>query len=166
MDYLPELGSHVLTLRRYGGPLSFWEKLKRGGGGSGKVVYETGVPEFDRYRVSSPEEEIFVTLEHLQAGVVMWMQKHLRVAGLAFSLDELTELTLALDTRAVFPPGLPLREAARKKTYPAYLFIRLDNGTQIRLRVIKAHFRQVFKFLTAEPLGHHLEVIRYERADF
>ena len=158
MDYLPELEKHVLTLRRYGGPLSLAEKRKRGGGGSGKLVYVSGVPGFDQYRNSSSEETIFVTMEQLQAGVVVWMQKHLRVAGFVFSLDELDRIELALQFSDTNAPAIALEEAARKRRFPAHLYIHLNDGTTLHFRVLKAHFRQVYDFLAIAPLQHYLQV--------
>ena len=161
MDYLPELEKHVLTLRRYGGPLSMAEKMKRGGGGSGKLVYVAGVPGFDQYRNSSAQEEIFVTMEQLQAGVVVWMQKHLRVAGFVFSLEELARFELALQFSDESAPAIPLEAAARKQRFPAHLYIHLKDADQtvLHFRVLKAHFRQVHAFLTNAPLQHYLEIV-------
>ena len=160
MDYLPELEKHVLTLRRYGGPLTLQEKMKRGGGGSGKLVYVSGVPGFDQYRQSSAQEEIFVTLEQLQAGVVVWMQKHLRVAGVVFSLDELDRFELALQYPDSGAPAIPLEEAVQKRRFPAHLYIYLKDGTTFHFRVLKAHFRRVHTFLHTDPLGHYLVLTR------
>ena len=156
MDFLPELEKHVLTLRRYGGPLTLAEKRKRGGGGSGKLVYVSGVPGFDNYRNSSAQEEIFVTLEQLQAGVVIWMQKHLRVAGVVFAHDELDRLELALQFSDKKAPDESLEVAVTKRRFPAHLRIHLKDGTVFHLRVLKAHFRRVYAFLSSEPLRHYL----------
>lgn len=160
MDYLPELEKHVLTLRRYGGPLSMAEKMKRGGGGSGKLVYVSGVEGFDNYRNSSSEEEIFVTMEQLQAGVVVWMQKHLRVAGFVFSLGEIDRLELALQYSDENAPATALEEAAAQRRFPAHLYIHLKDtdATVLHFRVLKAHFRRAYAFLSAEPLEHYLVV--------
>lgn len=81
-------------LRHFGGQYSFLEKIKMKGTGSPKIIYESGIEEFDKLKRNITGEIGFVNFEILKNGLILRLNVNQRFSCIGIKLDELNEINL------------------------------------------------------------------------
>jgi len=78
----------------FGGQFSFWEKVKRKGIGSPKLIYEAGVEGFDKINRSIQGEIGFVNFELLKNGLILRLNVNQRHSCLGVKLSDVKAINL------------------------------------------------------------------------
>lgn len=81
-------------LAYFGGAYTFWEKIRRRGVGSSKVIYERGIPAFDEVDRGLANKLGFVNFELLKNGLILRLNQNQRIACVGIRLSELTRIDL------------------------------------------------------------------------
>jgi len=81
-------------LNYYGGQYSLWEKIKKNGTGSPKVVYESGIEAFDKLKRNVSGEIGFASFELLKNGLILRLNLNQRLSCIGIRLDDIQEIKL------------------------------------------------------------------------
>ena len=76
----------------FGGPYSFWEKLKMKGIGSPKMVYDSGIEEFDEEDTGVGGEVSFVSMEVLKNGLIIRLNRNNRHRSVGIRLTDIEKI--------------------------------------------------------------------------
>ncbi|MCB0515683.1 MAG: hypothetical protein R2798_03730 [Chitinophagales bacterium] len=78
----------------FGGKFSIWEKVRKKGIGSPKIIYDSGIAEFDKLKRNVEGEISFVNFELLKNGLILRLNLNQRFSCVGIKLDELIEINL------------------------------------------------------------------------
>lgn len=78
----------------FGGQFSFWEKIKKKGIGSPKLIYEAGVEEFNKINRGIQGEIGFVNFELLKNGLILRLNVNQRHSCLGVRLSDVKAINL------------------------------------------------------------------------
>ena len=78
----------------FGGEYTSWEKVKNGGIGSTKLIYDSGLKEFDKLSRNLPGEIGFVNFELLKNGLVLRLNINQRLCCMGVRLCEINRIDL------------------------------------------------------------------------
>lgn len=81
-------------IKYFGGKYSFWENLRTGGIGSTKIIYDSGIEEFDKLKRNITGEIGFVNFELLKNGLILRLNINQRFCCLGMKLSELEAINL------------------------------------------------------------------------
>lgn len=84
----------IHDLHYFGGKYSLLERIKKKGIGSPKIIYESGINEFDELKRNIAGEISFVNFELLKNGLILRLNLNRRHAYIGIKLDELTTINL------------------------------------------------------------------------
>ena len=87
-------------LRKYGGKFGFFEKIKMGGVGSVKIVYHSGLTEFDELREEPGNDLCYINFEFLKKGLLGRVNKGQKLIGVIMHFDEVEKILLSKNTIA------------------------------------------------------------------
>ena len=82
-------------LRKYGGKFSFFEKIKMGGVGSPKIVYQSGFKEIDELKEDVGSDLCYINFEFLKKGLLGRINKGQKLIGIIMHFDEIEEIHLS-----------------------------------------------------------------------
>ncbi len=82
------------NLTSLGGVYPFPERLLRGGTGSPRLIYWSGLPEFDAARRGEREDIGFVSVEELRGGMVLRLNINQRITCVGTSNDRIESIRL------------------------------------------------------------------------
>ena len=85
-------------LIHFGGAYSFWDKLKLGGTGSPKVVYESGLEAFDAQKRHTSGEIGFINFEIMKDGLILRLNMNQRLFSVGFKLSEIEKINFTAFT--------------------------------------------------------------------
>ena len=94
-------------LRKYGGKFSFFEKIKMGGVGSPKIVYQSGFKEIDELKEDVGSDLCYINFEFLKKGLLGRINKGQKLIGIIMHFDEIEKIVLSQN---------PLEESNEKAT--------------------------------------------------
>ncbi len=78
----------------FGGEYIFFEKVKRSGIGSGKVIYKSGIPEFDAIARGVENELGFVNFELLKNGLIIRLNQNQRIKCVGIKITDVRAINL------------------------------------------------------------------------
>ncbi len=81
-------------LKIFGGAYSFFEKLKKKGIGSPKIIYQSGIAEFDNLKRNVEGETGFVNFELLKNGLILRLNISQRTSCIGMKLNEVEQINL------------------------------------------------------------------------
>lgn len=94
IDPYTPLFTYQKIIKKYGGAYSFFGKLKIGGVGSPKVIYRSGIPEFDIIHYSDDLEKSMTNFELLKGGLIIRINKKQKLAVAIERLSILEKIVL------------------------------------------------------------------------
>jgi hypothetical protein len=160
-------------IRYFGGEYSFWEKVKKRGVGSPKIIYESGIEEFDNLKRNVEGEIGFVNFELLKNGLILRLNLNQRFGWIGMKIDELKEINLIgyrikikqrrlgkIETKIVHRGELELIE--KNETLKFNVIVREFNG--IKRYFERSELKTKFKFsISTKPpekdYGYLLEIL-------
>jgi hypothetical protein len=133
----------------FGGEFSFLEKIKMGGTGSTKVIYESGITAFDQLGQVAENELSFVNFELLKNGLLMRLNRNQQIRCVGIRLDDIQTIELLAFRIEVIKNkwGKTVKEIV----YRGELAIHSTDGEQINLQVITQQFKSLLRFLKRKP---------------
>ena len=139
----------------FGGSFSLWEKLKMKGIGSPKMVYESGIEEFDEEDTGVGGEVSFVSMEVLKNGLIIRLNRNNRHRSVGIRLTDLEKIKL---TAIRIKRLLSRKEDGNTKiVHRGELEIRDIHQHEFRFQVMVAEFKLVLEFFHKPPFGHLFE---------
>jgi hypothetical protein len=84
----------IRDIKYFGGKYSLLERIKKKGIGSPKIIYESGIDEFDRLNRNVAGEIGFVNFELLKNGLILRMNLNRKYGYIGIRLHELTAINL------------------------------------------------------------------------
>lgn len=81
-------------IKYFGGQYSFWDKVRKRGIGSAKIIYDSGIEEFDKLKRNITGEIGFVNFELLKNGLILRLNITQRFSCIGIKLDEIKEINL------------------------------------------------------------------------
>ena len=75
-------------IKYFGGQYSFWEKIRKRGIGSTKIIYDSGIGEFDNLKRNITGEIGFVNFELLKNGLILRLNVTQRFSCIGMKLKE------------------------------------------------------------------------------
>ena len=135
----------------FGGEYGFWAKLRQGGVGSAKLIYEAGIPTFDATDRGVENEVCFVTFELLRNGLVLRLNRNQRLRCVGIRLTELKYIDLVGYPIQIQPQGLSRRET--KIVHQGELELTGRNGQRSRFSVITQNFAEVLAYFRRKELA-------------
>ncbi|PHN07472.1 hypothetical protein [Flavilitoribacter nigricans] len=137
----------------FGGEYSFTEKLRKFGTGSPKLIYESGISEFDQLDRGSASELGFVNLELLKNGLLFWFNQNQRIKCVGIKLTEIQAINLV-----AFRIELKYRrqygKTIKRIVYRGELEILDTTRDKIIMNVIVQNFKGILKFFQKEPFDN------------
>jgi len=83
------------VLRKYGGKYRFFEKIKMGGAGSPKIVYQSGFSEIDDLKEDVGNDLCYINFELLKKGLLGRVNKGQKLIGVIMHFDEIEKIHLS-----------------------------------------------------------------------
>ena len=84
-------------LRKYGGKYRFFEKIKMGGVGSPKIVYQSGLTEIDELKEDVGSDLCYINFEFLKKGLLGRINKGQKLIGVIMHFDEIENIYLSIN---------------------------------------------------------------------
>lgn len=131
----------------FGGEYSLWEKLKKKGIGSAKIIYAEGIEEFDKLSRNIEGEISFVSFEILKNGLILRLNRNQRVECVGLKLDQLETIDLV-----GYRIDIVFRDGSKKKVHRGELEIKALNGEVSNFSVIAREFKALVEFFQREEL--------------
>jgi len=85
------------VLRKYGGKFGFFEKIKMGGAGSPKIIYQSGFLEIDELKEDVGSDLCYINFEFLKNGLLGRVNKGQKLIGVIMHLDEIEKINLSIN---------------------------------------------------------------------
>ena len=85
------------VLRKYGGKYRFFEKIKMGGVGSSKIVYQSGFSEIDALMNDVGSDLCYINFEYLKKGILGRVNKGQKLIGVIMHFDEIEKIHLSIN---------------------------------------------------------------------
>lgn len=127
------------------GQYSFKERIKRRGVGSSKVVYESGIKEFDSLSRGLVTETAFASFELQKNGVIVRMNINQRLSCVGIRSEEIELINLV-----AYRVKINRRMSFRRKAeivHRGELELMLSNET-LKFTVRELEFRDILKYFT------------------
>ena len=132
----------------YGGEYSFLEKIKIGGVGSSKIVYESGIDEFDKFERGVENEVSYVNFELLKNGLIFRLNRNQRVKCLGIRLTEIRSISL-------IAYRIEIKEKYQKRiVHNGKLEIIDSEGNTKGFRVLTREFKETVNFFQRKELAN------------
>lgn len=140
-------GLHKREIKYYGGEYSFFEKIKKGGIGSSKIVYESGISEFDKLDRGVENELSYVNFELLQNGLIFRLNRNQRIKCLGIKLNEIKSISLIAYRIEI------KKRNRRKMVHRGDLEIVDIEGNAKQFRVLTREFKETVNFFQRKELA-------------
>lgn len=137
------------------GQYSFRERIKRRGIGSPKVVYESGIKEFDSLNRGLVSETAFASFELQNNGLIVRMNINQRLSCIGIRTEEIEQINLVA-YRVNIRQKIALRRKI-KTIHRGELEIILINET-LKFAVRELEFRDILKYFSEADFN---EIFRY-----
>jgi len=85
------------VLRKYGGKFGFFEKIKMGGVGSPKIVYQSGFSEIDELKEDVGSDLCYINFEFLKKGLLGRINKGQKLIGVIMHFSEIEKIILSIN---------------------------------------------------------------------
>lgn len=128
----------------FGGEFSLLDRIRLGGVGSPKMVYENGLAYFDELPAQIVGETPFLNVELLRKGLILRLNHGQRLRAVGVLLSDLTEI--AVDD---FNIGLQYwrYDAEQNKLIRRVLFtMTTDSGERVQCRVLHSEVQRLVRF--------------------
>lgn len=132
----------------FGGRFSLWENLKRGGVGSPKIIYQSGIEEFDKIKRNVEGEIGFVNFELMKNGLILRLNINQRMRCVGLRLDEIEAINLVAYRIAVTGIG----KNKSKNIFRGELEL-LDSGNSMKFLVHERDFKGLKNFFQKDELA-------------
>ncbi len=132
----------------FGGEYSLWEKLKKKGVGSAKIIYDKGIPEFDKLSRNVEGEISFVSFEILKNGLILRLNRNQRVECVGLKLDELEAINLV-----GYRIDIIMRDGSINRVHRGELEIKVINGDTANFAIIAREFKTLIEFFRREEFA-------------
>ena len=139
-------------LARLGGAYSFYIRLWRGGVGSPRMIYLSGIPAFDRLRRDVDGELAFVTWEELQEGWLLRLNINQRLACVGIRKADLA----FVDLQAV--RMLVGRGQNRRIVHRGTLTLSVRDGQEVQLQLPFRQYASMQRYLSKSSLSSRLRI--------
>ena len=155
LEVLPTDAGGMLSARSlaaYGGPYSLYIRLWRGGMGSPRMIYRSGIPAFDRAQRGIAGEVAFLTLEELTGGLVFRLNINQRIHCVGIHKRDI-DLVQLLAQR--------VRVRVKYRTHIVHrgeLSLHLRDGSTVTLQIIVREFKSINRYLAKSGLQDRLTV--------
>jgi hypothetical protein len=131
----------------YGGEYSFFEKIKNGGIGSSKIIYESGINEFDKLHRGVENEVSYVNFELLKNGLIFRLNRNQRVKCLGIRLNDIESISL-------IAYSIELKEKYRKRIVHRGELDIIDKERNLKgFRVLTREFKEIVNFFQRKELA-------------
>lgn len=140
----------------YGGQYSFFDKIKLGGIGSQKIVYESGLQVFEEAEIVAYNEVVFFTMELLKNGLILYFNKRNANRAAGLKLDQLKKVNLTIS-------DIPLsfnqfgKKSEKIIQRGLFKFEEMDN-TSIDFSVFAQNLNKTISFFSKKPLVDKFEL--------
>lgn len=134
----------------FGGTYSLWERLKMGGTGSSKIVYESGIDHFDQLDRGIANELGFVSFEILKNGLILRLNRNQRLRCVGVRLSELEQIRLV-----AFRIELRYRRFNGYRTkivHRGELELLEVDGTSSRFSIFTQNFESLLQYFNRKEL--------------
>lgn len=120
----------------FGGKFSFLERIKIGGIGSAKVIYQSGLDYFDELNQHIENEISFANFELLKNGLLIRLNRNQRLRYVGYQLNEVLSVSLV---------GTLIGEE-NKQSYAGQLRLNMLEGEQLQFRIQSNYFYNIKSF--------------------
>jgi hypothetical protein len=134
-------------IRYLGGKYSLLERIKKGGIGSTKVLYESGIQAFDALDNGVANESSFVNFELMRNGLVFRLNRTQRLRCLGIRLSDIEAIHLIAYRIEIKVRG------AKKIVHRGELEIVDREGESSSFRVVARNFKGILKFFGKEEFA-------------
>jgi len=132
----------------FGGEYSLWEKLKKKGVGSAKIIYDQGITEFDKLGRNIEGEISFVSFEILKNGLILRLNRNQRIECVGVQLNQLAAINLV-----GYRIDIVFRDGSIKRVHRGELEIKAISGATSSFSVITREFKTLVSFFQKEELS-------------
>lgn len=133
----------------FGGAYSLWEKLKRKGVGSAKIIYDKGITEFDQLGRNIEGEISFVSFEILKNGLILRLNRNQRIECVGLQLNQISAIDLVgyrIDIKDRYDNVI-------KTVHRGELEIKELNGDTANFAIIAREFKTLIEFFRREEFA-------------
>ena len=144
----------------FGGNYTIWEKLKMGGTGSPKVIYQSGIPAFDELVKGAENESTFVSFEVMKNGLIVRANRQQRLHCVGARLTDIDIIKLE-----AFKIRLRFRRAVGyiyRTTFRGELIIQEKDGQPSSFIVSPQNMPGVLAFFQKKQLVDKLDYFIHE----
>lgn len=139
----------------FGGPYSFFDKIKLGGIGSQKIVYEGGLQVFEEEEIVSYNEVVFFTMELLKNGLILYFNKRNTNRAAGIKLDQLEKVHLTIKD---LPLSFNQFGKSTEKIIQKGLFkFQEKDNSEINFSVFAQNLSKTISFFSKKPLTAKFE---------
>lgn len=139
----------------FGGSFSFLERIKMGGIGSPKIVYEQGIPEFDALDRGVENEVSFASFELLKNGLILRVNRNQRLACVGLKISDIDRIQVT-----AYRIEIPSSRWSRNRTrivHRGVLEIIGKDQSASRFSIFTQNFEPLLKFLQKDQLIDKLD---------
>ena len=135
------------SLQAFGGPYSLYVRLWRGGVGSPRMIYRSGIAAFDNLlRRDVAGEVAFLTMEELTEGILFRLNVNQRIACVGLRKSDIDYVDML-----AFRVRVRVRHRWRT-VHRGELTLSLRNGNKVTLQVIVREFRAIQRYFAKSGL--------------
>jgi hypothetical protein len=135
----------------FGGKYSLWEKIKKGGVGSPKTIYVSGIEAFDQLSHNVPGETGFASFELLKNGLIVRYHINLRYACVGIKLSDIEAIRLV-----AYWTGMPKKKWNTTEAHQGELEIT-EGQERLFFKISSSEFNYVLKYFQREELVDKLQ---------
>lgn len=129
-------------LSYFGGAYSLWEKIKKKGVGSPRIIYQSGIEAFDELYVDTANEIGFVNFELLKNGLILRLNVRQKTSCIGIRLSEIKKIHLI---------GYPIEVKGNKNVYRGELKI-VESESVLNFSVLTRDFKKITGFFEKAEL--------------
>lgn len=135
-------------LRKYGGKFRFFEKIKMGGVGSPKIVYQSGSPEIDTFIEETAGSDIpYVNFEYLRNGLLARVNKTQYLRGIFLNFEEIEWIELTSKIKELTKKdGSMITRKQQIDLGKTRLEIKIDSGEHLVFQVLVQSYDGLDRF--------------------
>lgn len=145
-DLEPQGSAPWELLRKYGGKFGLFEKIKKGGVGSPKIKYISGLSEVDEFVEETAGNDIpHLNFEYLKNGLLARINKTQYLKGVLIAYDEIISIDLAISEK-LLTQGNILEELEKTNIKSAELIIKSLHGEILTCEVSTQAYMNLKKY--------------------
>ncbi len=135
----------------FGGKYSLWESMKRKGVGSPRIIYHSGIEEFDKLHRGTVGEVGFVNFELLKNGLILRLNISQRINCIGIKLDEIAEINLIGYPVEIMTKQRVFGKKISKIVYRGALEI-VESDDTLKFSVLTKDFKSITNYFEKDEL--------------